>query len=51
VVSIPDGGTSQAGGSDTDSFGYSLSVTPIVCCSEESIMFVPNGGGLLVLKN
>jgi len=36
VVRTPDGGTSQAGGSDSDSPGYSLSITLIVCCSEKS---------------
>ena len=44
---------------DSDSSGYSLSIIPIGCCSEESkwimdtgttIMFVPNETGLLVLK-
>jgi len=36
VVSTPDDGTSQAGGLDIDSSGFSLSITPIVCYSEKS---------------
>jgi len=36
VVSTPDDSTSQAGGLDLDSSGYSLFITPIICCLEKS---------------
>jgi len=50
----------MAVGNDSDSSGYSVSITLIVCNLEESewfldtslsIMFVPNKSSLLVLEN
>jgi len=50
----------KADGNDFDSYVFSLFITPIVCYSKKSdwilervlpTMFVPNGSGLLVLKN